>query len=89
MPAKRRIGMVALVFFLGVILGSIVGELIGVLLPEGALIKELFVKSKDFQVGPVFLDLVVFTFNVGFTLKVNLVSVLGIILVAFLLRWYC
>lgn len=89
MPAKRRIGMVALVFFLGVVLGSVVGELIGLLLPEGAMIRDLFVKGKEFQVGPVFLDLVVFTFTVGFSLKVNLVSVLGIILVAFLLRWYC
>lgn len=89
MPAKRRIGMVALVFFLGVVLGSVVGELIGLLLPQGSVIRELFVKGKEFQVGPVMLDLVVFTFTVGFSLKVNLVSVLGIILVAFLLRLYC
>jgi hypothetical protein len=89
LPAKRRIGMVALVFFLGVILGSVVGELIGLLLPEGNVIRELFVSGKEFQVGPAHLDLIVFTFTIGFTLKVNLVSVLGIIIVAFLLRMYC
>lgn len=89
MPAKRRIGMVALVFFLGVILGSVVGELIGLLLPEGNVIRELFVSGKEFRVGPAHLDLIVFTFTIGFTLKVNLVSVLGIIIVAFLLRMYC
>lgn len=89
MPAKRRIGLVALVFFLGVVLGSVAGELIGLLLPEGSVIRDLFIKGREFHVGPVFLDLIVFTFTVGFSLKVNLVSVLGIILVAFLLRWYC
>ncbi len=89
LPAKRRIGLVALVFFLGVVLGSVVGEVIGHILPSDNVIRELFVSGKEFQVGPVYCNLVVFTFTIGFSLKVNLVSVLGIILVAFLLRWYC
>lgn len=89
MPAKRRIGMIALVFFLGVVLGSVVGELIGLLLPDGNVIRELFVSGKEFRAGPAHIDLIVFTFTVGFSLKVNLVSVLGIIVVAFLLRVYC
>lgn len=89
MPVKRRIGMVALVFFLGVILGSVVGELIGLLLPEGNVMRELFVSGKEFRVGPAHLDLIVFTFTISFSLNVNLVSVLGIIVVAFMLRMYC
>ena len=88
MHAKRRIGMIALVFFLGVVLGSVVGELIGLLLPEGNVLRELFVSGKEFRVGPAHLDMVVFSFTIGFTLKVNLVSVLGIIIVAFMLRIY-
>lgn len=88
LPAKRRIGLVALVFFLGVILGSVVGELIGLLLPEDNVIRTLFVSGKEFQVGPVYCDLIVFSFTLGFSLKVNLISVLGIVLVAFLLRLY-
>ena len=88
MPAKRRIGLVALIFFLGVILGSVVGELIGLLLPEGNTIRTLFISGTEFQVGPVFCDLVVVSFTIGFSLKVNLISVLGIVLVAFLLRLY-
>jgi hypothetical protein len=77
-----------LVFFLGVILGSVVGELIGLLLPEDNIIRTLFVSGAEFQVGPFFCDLIVFTFTIGFSLKVNLISVLGIVLVAFLLRLY-
>ena len=88
MPAKRQIGLVAFVFFLGVVLGSVVGELIGLILPEGNLIRELFVSGKEFQVGPFYCNLIVFSFTLGFSLKVNLVSVLGIIVVAFLLRLY-
>jgi hypothetical protein len=81
--------MIALVFFLGVVLGSVVGEVIGLLLPEANVIRELFVSGKEFRVGPAHLDMIVFTFTIGFTLKVNLVSVLGIIVVAFMMRIYC
>jgi len=87
--AKRRIGMIALVFFLGVVLGSVVGEVIGLLLPDGNVIRELFVSGKEFRVGPAYFDMIVFTFTIGFTLKVNLVSVLGIIVVSFMLKMYC
>jgi hypothetical protein len=86
---KRGIGLVALIFFLGVILGSVVGELIGIIFPEDSVMRQLFVTGSEFQVGPLFFDLIVFTFTFGFSLKVNLVSILGIIVVAFLLRIYC
>jgi len=86
---KRGIGLVALVFFLGVVLGSVVGELIGVIFPEDSVMRQLFVSGSEFHVGPLFFNLIVFTFTFGFSLKVNLVSILGIIVVAFLLRFYC
>jgi hypothetical protein len=85
---KRRIGLVALVFFLGVIVGSVVGELIGLILPEGNVMRELFVSGKVLKVGPLEVDLIVFAFTFGFSLKVNLISVLGIVVVALLLRMY-
>ena len=88
MAVKRRIGLVALVFFLGVIVGSVVGEMIGLILPEGNVMRELFVSGKVLKVGPLELDLIVFALTFGFTLKVNLISVLGIVVVALLLRIY-
>lgn len=88
MAVKRRIGLVALVFFLGVIVGSVVGEMIGLILPEGNVMRELFVSGKVLKVGPLDLDLIVFTLTFGFSLKVNLISVLGIVVVALLLRMY-
>ncbi len=89
MPAKRRVGLVALIFFLGVILGSVVGELIGMLLSEENVIRQLFVTGTELEVGPFHCSLIVFSFTIGFSLKVNLVSVLGIVVVAFLLKMYC
>jgi hypothetical protein len=74
--------------FLGIVVGTVVGEVIGLLLPEGKVIRDVFVSSTDFHLGPLHLDLVVFSFTVGFSLRVNLMSAVGIFLVALVLRWY-
>ncbi len=87
-PRKRPIAVVALILFLGIIVGTVVGEVVGIVLPEGNVIREVFVSSTDFHVGPVHIDLVVFSFTFGFSLRVNLMSVIGVFVVSMLLRWY-
>ena len=80
--------MVALILFLGIIVGTVVGEVIGLVLPEGKVIRDVFVNATDFHVGPIHIDLIVFSFTFGFSLKVNLMSAVGIFVVALILRWY-
>jgi hypothetical protein len=87
-PRRRPLAVVALILFLGIVVGTVVGEVIGVILPEGKTIRDVFVNSTDLHVGPLHLDLVVFSFTLGFSLKVNLMSVIGIFVVALMLRWY-
>ncbi len=87
-PRRRPIAVVTLIIFLGIIVGTVVGELIGLLLPEGKAIREVFVNSTDLQVGPLHLNLVVFSLTLGFSLRVNLMSVIGIFITTLLLRWY-
>ena len=87
-PRRRPLALVALVLFLGIVVGTVVGEAIGVILPEGKLIRDVFVNSTDFHAGPVHIDLVVFSFTFGFSLRVNLMSVVGVNLVFGILRYY-
>ncbi len=87
-PKRRPLAVVALIIFLGIIVGTVVGEVIGILLPEGKVIRDVFVNSTNLHVGPLHLDLVVFSFTFGFSLRVNLMSAVGIFLVALMLRWY-
>jgi hypothetical protein len=65
-----------------------VGEVIGLILPEGNVMRDLFVSGKIIKVGPLDIDLLVLSLTFGFSLKVNLISVLGIVFVALLLRMY-
>jgi hypothetical protein len=87
-PRRRPFAVVALILFLGIVVGTVVGDVVGILLPEGKTIRDVFVNSTDLHVGPLHLDLVVFSFTLGFSLKVNLMSVIGIFVVALMLRWY-
>ena len=87
-PRRRPLAVVALIMFLGIVVGTVVGEAIGLLMPEGKVIRDVFVNSTDFHVGPLHLDLVVLSFTFGFSLRVNLMSAVGVFLVALVLRWY-
>ena len=87
MARGRGIGFLLTVIVLGVLVGGVIGEIIGLLMPEGV-VKEFFIRSVEAVVGPVTLDLHAFSVTLGFGLKLNIVSVLGVALVAYLFRWY-
>ena len=87
-PRRRSLAVVALIMFLGIVVGSVFGQALGLILPEGKVIRDVFVNSTDFHVGPLHIDLVVFSFTFGFSLRVNLMSAVGVFLVALILRWY-
>jgi hypothetical protein len=87
-PRRRPLGLVALIVLLGIVVGTILGEAVGLVLPEGKVIRDVFVNATDFHVGPVHVDLVVFSFTFGFSLRVNMMSVLGVFVVLAFLRYY-
>jgi len=79
--------LVALVLFLGAVVGSALGELIAYLLP-GGVVEDFFLKSVTASFGPATLNALVFTITLGATLKLNVIGIVGILLVAYALRWY-
>jgi len=82
------LAIVALIMLLGIVVGSAIGQAVGLILPEGKVVRDVFVNSTDFHVGPLHVDLAVFSFTFGFSLRVNLMSAVGVFLVGLLLRWY-
>jgi hypothetical protein len=84
---QKSIGLLAVLLILGMIVGSAVGEAIGLVLPDGV-VKEFFLRSVSASVGPATVDLVAFSFTLGFSLNVNLMAVLGVVFATYLFRWY-
>ena len=72
---------------LGMVLGSVVGEAFEQILPDGV-VKRFFVDSVGWGIEPGTLNLVVVTLTVGFSIKLNIMSVLGVVLSIYLFRWY-
>jgi hypothetical protein len=89
MALKRRgAGLFLLILLGGALLGSALGDLVGYLLPSGV-VHDFFTRAVTPGINPpVTINLLVMTLTVGLTLKINIISLLGVALMAYLLKWF-
>lgn len=74
------------VMLFGALIGSVLGEVLGLLAPGGVM-EKIFTRSISFGADPPGrLDLKVFTLTLGFSFRMNLLSLLGIFLAAFVYK---
>jgi uncharacterized membrane protein len=84
---RIKIGILILILFLGSLIGSAFGELIGYILPDGV-VKDFFLTSVDAGIKPTTIDLNLIKFTLGFTFKLNVMGIVGVIISAYILKWY-
>jgi hypothetical protein len=85
---KKSLGTVALTLMLGVLIGAIFSEVIGLLLNEGSVAEQLFVRYISFGPEVTHWNLVIIDLTFGFEIHFNLMSVIGVFVASQLLRWY-
>ncbi len=73
--------------FIGAMFGSLLGELMKMGIPDGV-VKEVFLRSIDMNFGPAVIDLIMFSITLGFTLKLNLIGIVGMAVAYYLLRYW-
>jgi hypothetical protein len=83
---KKRLGFILIILLLGGLVGTALGEVLTLILPEGV-VKEFFLRSASFGFSPTQINLVVITFTLGFSFKINIIGVIGVVLLGYLLRW--
>lgn len=83
---KKSLWYYLVIILLGGVVGTVLGDVIGLILPEGV-VKEFFLKSASFGIGPIPLNLQVISLTFGFALHINIIGILGILIIAYLLRW--
>jgi len=83
---KKSLGWILIIILLGAFIGTALGEVLAYVLPQGV-VKEFFLRSAIFSVGPATLNLVVFTFTLGFSFKLNVIGIIGMGISAYFLRW--
>jgi hypothetical protein len=84
-PRKLSIFIFSLVA--GAILGGALGEIIGLILPAGVA-KDFFTKAIAIGFSPHTWDLWFASLTIGFSFKLNFVSILGVLVLSYLLRWF-
>ena len=84
---NKSLGFIVFIILAGAMVGSALGVVIGLILPDGV-VKDFFLRAIEGGLGPTTLDVILFTFTIGFTIKLNVIGIVGIVLVAYLLRWY-
>jgi hypothetical protein len=84
--AVRKSYWVLLIFVLiGGLLGGVLGEILRVMAPHGT-IQTIFATNFTPGISPFTIDLILFKFTLGFELKINLLSLLGMFLGIYLYK---
>ena len=87
---KRSIAFIFLVLFFGVILGSILSQFIGAFFPVGV-VKDFFLTSNSIGWGikpDNWIDLFVFRIKTGLFIDISVVSILGLGISWYFLRYF-
>ena len=74
------------ILFAGALIGSALGEVFSYILPPGV-VQDFFLRSATASFGPAKLDIVILTFTIGFSIKINITAVIGVLIAAYALRW--
>jgi uncharacterized membrane protein len=83
---KKSAVFVIFIVIIGAMIGTALGEVIGILVPPGV-VQDFFLKSASASIGPGTLDIILLTLTLGFSFKINVMGVIGILIAAYALRW--
>jgi len=100
---SSSVGRVVVFVVLGLIFGGILGESLGWLLGhigllmnaggEDNVVRNFFVRAWELKIGylddgsPLLIDLYMLKFNLGFTLRLNIVSIIGVVVGLYMMKW--
>ena len=87
---KRSIGFIFLILFFGVVAGSILSQFIGAFFPDGV-VKDFFLTSNSIGWGinpNNWIDLYVIRLKTGFFVDISVVSILGMGISWYFLRYF-
>ena len=87
---KRSISFIFLILFFGVIAGSALSQFIGVFFPPGV-VKDFFLTSNSIGWGikpDNWVDLISIRFKTGFFVDISVVSILGMCIAWYFLRYF-
>ncbi len=86
-PRRKPLGILVIMIVVGLLVGSALSEVLGAVLPEGVP-RTFLTKGVAVDLGPTTVNLGVLWITLGLGLRISILSVGGVILAAYLFRWY-
>jgi uncharacterized membrane protein len=83
---KKSLTFIIFIIIIGALIGTVVGEIVAYLIPAGV-VKDFFLKSASASIGPGTINIIIMTFTLGFSFKLNVMGIIGILIAAYALRW--
>jgi hypothetical protein len=86
-PRRKPLGILVIMIVAGLLVGSALSEVLRAVLPAGVP-RTFLTEGVAVNLGPTTLNLGVLWITLGIGFRVSILSVGGIILAAYLFRWY-
>ena len=87
MKKNNNYHLILLIILCGALISSSLGLIISYLLPNGV-VKDFFLLSKMLGWSPFFVDLFIFNFTVGLYINISVLSILGMFISWYFLRYF-
>lgn len=84
---KRSIWFVLVIVILGAAIATGLSQFIGLVIPEGV-VREFFLTTLPLGWDPFTLNLQIITFTIGFAIDISVVSLLGMAIAWYFLRYF-
>jgi len=92
MPGKEKsLGLLVLVVFVGLVIGSVLGQLVGAFLPEStpkAFLLGSYSPSFGFDDDAMLINLYVIKLKLGLQFTFNIMGLIGLAIAVYMFRWY-
>jgi len=91
---EKRVSTLILVVLVGILLGSYLNSIVEMLPIGESVVKTFFTYSITFGIGdfihnkPILIDLSAIKFQIGFMIRLSLLSFIGVFISLYLFRWY-
>jgi len=79
MPREHSAGVLALTLIVGVLAATVLSVLLRQFIAPSSVVNQVLLKGFTYEVGPFLLSLVIATFSFGFTIDINLLTILGLL----------
>ena len=79
--------VLVLAVIVGILIGGLVGELLAYFLPT-SVVRTFFMKSIDFGIDPVVVNLVIIKLTFGIMFKFNFISLILVVLTVYYFKWW-